>query len=189
MSIKDGLQEIKEELSNDEKLLEQAFHLEKFFKKHKTKIIATVSVIIIAVAGYSINNYIKEQRLLSANKALLILEKDPTNKEALEELKSNNEKLYKLFLYSYAVDKENPKLLEELQSNDELLSDIISYHKAVLNKKTTDSKYYKNLALVEKAYLLIKEGKKEQAKTVLMQVPKNSAVAPVARLLAHYTIK
>jgi len=189
MSIKNGLQEIKEELSSDEKLLEQAFHLEKFYKKHKIKILGTVALIVALWLGYSIKNYLQEQKLLAANKALLTLEKDPTNKKALEELKKNNEKLYTLFIYSHAVDSKKIEPLKSLKSDDELLADIIKYHKAVLQKQTTDSKYYYNLALVEKAYLFIKEGKKDKAKSILMQVPKNSPVAPVARLLEHYTIK
>ena len=189
MSIKDGLENIKQELSSDEKLLEQAFHLEKFYKKHKVKIIATVAIILALWIGYSLNNYLKEQKLLAANNALLILEKDPNNKQALDELKKNNEKLYTLFVYSNAVGKKDSKALETLTSNDEILQDIINYHKAVLQKKTTDSKYYYHLVLVEKAYLLIQKGKKDQAKSILMQIPKNSALAPVARLMEHYTIK
>ncbi len=189
MSIKDGLNEIKEELSSDEKLLEQAFHLEKFYKKHKVKILGTLALVIVLGLGYSINNYLQQQKLLAANKALLTLQKDPTNKKALEELKSNNKKLYTLFVYSNAVDNENVKPLKSLKGDDELLEDIINYHKAVLESKTTDSKYYYNLALIEKAYLLIKEGKKDKAKSILMQIPKNSPVAPVASMLEHYTIK
>jgi hypothetical protein len=66
---------------------------------------------------------------------------------------------------------------------------VINYHLGVLNNEPKDSIYYKNLVLVEKAYLLIQKGKKEEAKRVLARIPKNSQVAPVARLLEHYTIK
>ena len=189
MSLKDSIDEVKQELSNDEKLLEQAFHLEKFYKKHKTKILATVALVVIGIAGYNLNNYLKNQKLEAANSALLTLQKDPNNQEALSTLKSKNPKLYTLYKYSQAVNKQNLKELESLSSSDELISDVINYHKGVLAKKAVDSKYYTNLSLVEKAYLLIKSGKKSEAKNILAQVPKNSAVAPVARLLEHYTIK
>ena len=189
MSLKESLNEVKQELSNDEKLLEQAFHLEKFYKKNKTKILATVALVVIAIAGYNLNNYLKTQKLEAANSALLTLQKDPNNKEALNTLKNKNPKLYTLYSYSQAVNKEDLKSLESLNSNDSLISDVINYHKAVLKNRAGDSKYYANLSLVEKAYILIKEGKKDKAKNILAQVPKNSALAPVARLLEHYTIK
>jgi len=189
MSLKDNLSEVKQELSNDEKLLEQAFHIEKFYKKHKTKILATIAVIIVAVAGYNLNNYLKNQKLETANSALLTLQKDPNNKEALQTLQNNNPKLYTLYKYSKAVNNQNLKELESLNTQDELLNDVINYHKAVLKNNSKDSKYYTNLSLVEKAYLLIKNGKKSEAKNILAQIPKNSAVAPMARLLEHYTIK
>jgi len=69
------------------------------------------------------------------------------------------------------------------------LQDVLGYHKGVLEKNPTDSIYYKDLVLVEKAYNLIKAGKKQEAKNILITVPKTSAVAGVARLLEHYTIK
>jgi len=189
MSLKESLNEVKEELSSDEKLLEQAFHLEKFYKKNRTKILATLALVIIAIAGYNLNNYLKNQKLEAANSALLTLQKDPNNKEALNILKNKNPKLYTLYTYSQAVNKEDIKGLEQLSSSDAVISDVINYHKSVLQNRAGDSKYYTNLSLVEKAYLLIKEGKKDKAKNILAQVPKNSAVAAVARLLEHYTIK
>jgi predicted negative regulator of RcsB-dependent stress response len=189
MSLKESLNEVKQELSNDEKLLEQAFHLERFYKKNKTKILATVALIIIAVAGYNLNSYLKNQKLEAANSALMTLQKDPNNKDALQTLKSKNPKLYTLYKYSHAVNSQDAKALQALNSSDELISDIINYHKAALQNKANDSKYYANLALVEKAYALIKSGKKSEAKNILAKVPKNSALAPVARLMEHYTIK
>ncbi len=189
MSLKDSLNSVKNELSSDEKLLEQAFHIEKFYKRHKIKILSFVVFVILLVLAYSINNYIENKKLINANEAFLILEKDPNNKKALEELKSNNPKLYNLFIYSLAVDKENPKLLENLKVNNEILKDIISYHKAVLNNKITNSKYYENLVLVERAYLAIKKGQKDKAKTLLIQVDNNSPLKGIAKLLEHYIIK
>jgi hypothetical protein len=189
MALKDNLEVVKKELSSDEKLLEQAFQLEKFYKKHKIKIYAILIVLTIGVAGYKINNYLQTQKLLKANEALIALQSNPNNKEALNTLKQNNQKLYSLYLYSKAANEANEKKLSEISVNDELLKDVIAYHKAVIKSKAVDSIYYRNLSLVEKAYLLIKEGKKTEAKNILAQVSKNSALAPVARLLEHYTIK
>jgi len=189
MALKDNLEAVKQELSSDEKLLEQAFQLEKFYKKHKVKIYTVLIALTLAVAGYKINNYLQTQKLLKANEALIALEKNPNDKDALNKLKQNNQKLYSLYLYSKAANSANEKELNKISVNDDLLKDVIAYHKGVIKSKPTDSVYYQNLVLVEKAYLLIKEGKKNEAKNILAKVSKNSALSPVARLLEHYTIK
>ena len=189
MSLKDDITAVKQELSSDEKLLEQAFHLEKFFKKNKKIIIASAILLIGAFAGYKIYSYLQYSKLESANSALLALDKEPTNKEALAKLKDSNPKLYRLYTYSKAANSGDAKAIEAISSNDEFLNDVIKYHIGVASKKPADSEYYKNLSQVEKAYELIKAGKKAEAKNILVTIPKNSAVAGVARLLSHYTIK
>ncbi len=189
MSLKDDINAVKQELSSDEKLLEQAFHLEKFFKKNKKIIIASAILLIGAFVGYKVYNYLQYSKLEAANSALLTLDKEPTNKEALSKLKENNPKLYTLYTYSQAANSGDAKALESIKSNDEFLSDVIKYHTGVASKKPTDSEYYKNLSKVEKAYELIKAGKKAEAKNILVTIPKTSAVAGVARLLEHFTIK
>ncbi len=189
MSLKDDINAVKQELSSDEKLLEQAFHLEKFFKKNKKIIIASAILLIGAFIGYKVYNYLQYSKLEAANSALLVLDKEPTNKEALAKLKENNPKLYTLYSYSQAANSGNAKAIEAIKSNDEFLSDVIKYHAGVASKKPTDSEYYKNLSQIEKAYELIKAGKKAEAKNILVTIPKNSAVAGVARLLEHFTIE
>jgi len=189
MSIKDELNAVKQELSSDEKLLEQAFQLEKFYKKNKKLIIATAILVVGAFIGYKIYGVIQDSKLEAANSALLKLEKDPNNKEAISTLKENNYKLYNLYLYSIAANSADSKKLSEIKSSDSLLNDLIAYHKGVIAKKPVDSIYYKDLSQVEKAYLLIKEGKKSEAKNILSTISQTSPVAGVARLLEHLTIK
>ncbi len=189
MDLKSGLQEVKQELSSDEKLLEQAFQLERFFKKYKRLIITAVALILVVFIGYKVNAYIKNKHLEHANSALLTLQKDPKNQKALLELKENNPKLYALYTYSTAVNSADKELLQNVPKENNFLKDVINYHKSVLEKNPQDSIYYKNLVLIEKAYLLIQKGKKEEARRVLTRVPRNSQLAPVARLLKHYTIQ
>ena len=188
MDLKSGLNEVKQELSSDEKLLEQAFHLERFFKKYKKPLIAVAVLLIAAFIGYKVNNYLVNSKLEKANSALLELQKDPNNKEALITLKSNNPKLYSLYSYSVAANSANKAKLEQVSKDSKFLDDVVNYHLGVLAKTPKDSIYYKNLALLQKAYLLIKENKAKEAKNILIQIPQNSAVAPVAKLLEHYTI-
>ncbi len=181
-----NLNEIKEELSSDEKLLAQAFELEKFYKKHKTKIIAVLIALIVAIAGYKGYHFWQEYKLSKANSALLSLQKNPNDTKALEILKANNPKLYELFTYSHLANHQDKKLLE-LHSNDAMLSDLIAYHQGVITKKPKDSIYYHDLAVVEKAYLLIKANKKKDAHALLQTISKTSPLYPVARLYMHYT--
>jgi hypothetical protein len=47
MDLKNSINEVKQELSSDEKLLEQAFHLERFFKKYKKPLIALALILIL----------------------------------------------------------------------------------------------------------------------------------------------
>jgi len=189
MSLGEDIDAVKKELSSDEKLLEQAFHLEKFYKKNKKLIIATAILLIGAFIGYKVYNYLENKKLESANSALLTLQKDPNNKQALAELKNSNPKLYNLYSYSIAANSGNKEALNAIKTSDEFLKDVLAYHKGVVSKNPQDSTYYKDLVLVEKAYNLIKAGKKQEAKNILITVPKTSAVAAVARLLEHYTIK
>ncbi len=189
MSLKDELNVVKQELSSDEKLLEQAFHLEKFFKKNKTIIIGGAALLIGAFIGYKIYDYVQNSKLEAANSALLALQKDPKNSAAISKLKENNPKLYNLYEYSIAANSSNAKALSSIKTGDDFLKDVIAYHKGVIAEKPADSVYYKNLTLVEKAYKLIKAGKKKEAKNILETIPKNSAVAGVASLLEHFTIK
>ena len=188
MSIKDNLNAVKQELSSDEKLLEQAFQLEKFYKKNKKLIIATVILLIGAFVGYKVYSYLQYSKLEAANSALLALEKNPNNKEALTTLKNNNPKLYNLYIYSVSANSADANRLSQIKSSDKFLQDVIAYHKGVIAKTPTDSVYYKDLSKIEKAYLLIKEGKKSEAKNILTTIAKNSPVAGVARLLEHLTI-
>ena len=188
MDIKSGLNEVKKELSSDEKLLEQAFHLEKFLKKYKKPLIAIATVLVLAFVGYKVNNYLENLKLKKSNSALLTLQKNPNDSKALSVLKENNPKLYSLYIYSIGVDKADKELLKSVNKSSAFLDDVVNYHLSVLDKTPKESIYYKNLSLIQKAYLLIKRNKKDEAKNILIQIPKESAVAPVARLLLHFTI-
>ncbi len=190
MSLKDDVKYVKEELSSDEKLLESAFRLERFYKKNKIAIWALVAVVILGFGGKAAYGAYQERQLAQANEALLKLEKNPADKAALETLKSDNPKLYALYTYAQAVQAGKVEPLKPLAaSKDPLLSDLVRYHEAVLQKRAGDSKYYHDLSLVEKAYLALKAGKKEEARSQLTLISEASPVAGIARLLRHYTLQ
>ena len=186
MSLKDDVKFVKEELSSDEKILESAFRLEKFYRKHRFKIYALLALIVLGWGGKVAYDGYQDHKKTVANQALLVLEKNPSDRKALEELKNNNPRLYQLYLYSTAVDQGKPELLKETAaSGDARLTDLSRYHEAVLAAKAGDSRYYQDLSRIEKAYLALKAGKKEEARTLLALIGENSPVAGVARLLRH----
>ena len=190
MSIKDELKYVKEELSSDEKLLENAFRLEKFYKKHKLKIWATLILVVGWFGGKGAFDAYKEHQLELANSALLKLEANPKDSQALNQLKESNPKLYNLYLYSRAIEEKDSKKLEELaKSDDKLLMDLAKYHINILKNRAGDSRYYKDLSIIEKAYESLKRGEKKKAREQLALIDVNSPLATIANLLKHLTLE
>ena len=115
MGLKDEIKYVKDELSSDEKLLENAFKLERFYKKHKLKLWTAMAAVILLAGGSSLYKVWQDYRLGRANDALLLLEKDPTNSDALTKLQKNNGRLYALYLYSKNMEKGSASGLDSLK--------------------------------------------------------------------------
>ena len=190
MNIQDNVNYVKQELSGDEKVLESVLKAETFYKKHRYKIWAVVGAIVLFFAGKAIMGAIHEAKLNSANEAFLLLQKDPKNSEALAQLRSKNPALFELYSYEEAIKSKDAGKLEELAgSNNPLIADISRYSSQVLASKPSESVYYKEMSLIEDAYIALKAGKREEAKAKLELIDARSPVAQVANLLKHYTIK
>ena len=69
MSLKENVDYIKEEISNEEKFFESFFKVEKFYKKYKFIIIALVVLVLGYFITTNILSYVKEQNAIAANKA------------------------------------------------------------------------------------------------------------------------
>ncbi len=189
MSIKDELQHVKEELSGDEKVLESAFKLERFYKKNRITIWAVVALAILGFGGNAAWKAYQQSKLNAANTAFLTLQKDPADSDAAATLKSNNPKLYALYELSRALKSGSADSLRPLASSgDALIADIAQYHANVLKERAADSVYYHDLSVVEEAWIDLKAGKKTEAKSKLSLIAENSPVAKIAQLLRHYTI-
>jgi len=189
VSLKDDVRFVKEELSSDEKLLESAFRLERLYKKHRSKILAVVAILVLGVGGKALYGAYRDYRLEQANDALAALRKNSRNTEALKKLEENNPRLFGLYRYAAAVKKGEISGLKPLEKEEAILSDLVRYHEAVLAGKAGDSRYYHDFSLLEKAYLLLKKGEKDKARARLALIPENSPAAGVARLLRHSTLK
>ncbi len=190
MSIQDDVNYVKKELSGDEKVLESAFKIEEFYKKYKFVVWGVAVALVLGFSGKAGLDAMNEAKLADANKALLTLQTKADDKEALQILKAKNPALFELFSYAEAVKAKDIKTLSGLESsNNEVIADSSKYVVATLENKSSDSKLYKELALLEEAYLLIKEGNRKSAKAKLELIDERSSFAMLASLLKHSTLK
>jgi putative exporter of polyketide antibiotics len=190
VNIADAKNEIKKEFSNDEKVLESAFKLETFYKKNKVIIWAVVIGLLLFFIAKTTMESMKAATLAEANQAFLTLQSTPEDKAALATLKEKNPGLYDLYTYSVAVKNSDTKSLGALTtSSNEVVSDMSTYSVAALENKSSDSKLYREMALIQEAYLLIKAGDVKGAKAKLTLIEEGSPLAMLASLLKHSTLK
>ncbi len=185
-----NIQDVKTELSGDEKVLESAFKLETLYKKYKYIIWGVSAAIVFFFLSQTIMQSMKEAKLEEANKAFLTLQKSPDNAEALATLKTKNPALFELYSFSKAAHSSDAKTLQSLASSkNEIIADASKYTVAVIDKKPVDSKLYAELALFEEAYLAIKSGDTASAKAKLELIDDRSALQMLTQLLEHSMIK
>ncbi len=194
LSIKNNLDYIKSEFSNDSQLLENTLKLERFYKKYKY-IIWTFFVVVI-LGGISYLIYIKhtEQNAQKYSVVYTQLKDDANNSNLRDELKNGNKKLYDLFLLQQAFKNGNISDFEELKnSNNILISSLASYYIGSFERdisvlKGVDKYTLGDLSKLQQAFLLINENKINDAKLVLGEIPQESNLGEFAKLLTHYMI-
>ena len=197
MGTKENIEYIKNELDSEEKLLESVIKAEKFFKRYKKPIVAGVGLVVAAAILYFGYEWKEERDIQKANIAYNRLLQNPRDKSALEELKSANKRLYTLYLYQKGLANKDLQAFEEVAaSGDPILSDLANYHIAVLQKDQKRLEHYasdetllKEMALLDEAYLLMKSGELQKAKSKLDAVPQNSEALLYAKMLKHYGLK
>ena len=191
MSTKENVDYIKEELSSQEKFLENFVKGERFYKKYKTLIFAFIAIAILGGIGLVIKNNIDESNKLKANIAFNKVLQNSTDTQALEELKNTNEKLYEVALFLQAK-KEN----KAVDINIPLLKELSKYQVALANKNVDELTnlsmqndfLLKEFAIFNKALLLSNEGKYDDAKATLKLIPQTSKAFELANLLNHYLL-
>lgn len=197
LSLKDNIDMVKEEL-NSEEIFEKAVVTEKFIKKYKKPLIATViAIVLIVVAdiGYNVN---EKNTINAANETLQELEQNPSDSVALERLNSLSPELHDLWLYSQAVATQSAAEFEKISDSKALvIDDIAKYEAAELkndpkmlqNYAKKQDAIYKDLALVELALIAMNDGKTDEAHTNLSMISPESPMANVAKSLMHYGVK
>jgi len=185
-----NIADVKKELSSDEKVLESAFKLETLYKKYKFIIWAVVIGLILFFLGRSVMQTMQETKLAEANSAFLTLQTKADDTAALATLKEKNPALFELFSYAQASKNKDAKALLSLStSSNAVIADASAYTAAVLENKNSDSKLYKEMSIIEDAYLAIKSGDIKSAKAKLGLISEDSALYMLASLLKHSTLK
>lgn len=197
LGAKENIEYIKNELSNEEKLLESVIKAEKFYKKHKKKIVGIFAALVIAGVGYIGYEMKVEHDLQISNKAYQKLLQNPSDTEALQTLQAKNEKLYHLFLYQQAVKTKDKAALQKIAtSSDPVLADLAKYHIAALDRDSEALDRYaidsnailREMAILDESYLLMERNKIAKAREKLSKIEKSPAT-PYALLLGHYGAK
>ncbi len=189
MSLKENINSIKEEIGAEEQFLESVIKGERFYKKYKKQILASVVFVVLFSVGYVGYDFIKQRSLKVSNEAYEKLLKTPSDKDAMNILKDKNPKLYDVFLFQEAVKKNSIQELENLSKNDsdELLSDLSKYQLGQLkNSKVVQSKLLNGFSLLEEGFDLLKEGKITEAKLKFAQIDSNSPLSKIVKNLEHY---
>lgn len=192
------MQALKEELSSEEKFFESAVKTERFVKKYKKPMIASVIVLLLGLGGSVTYQIINDAKVERANTALNTLLMNPMDQNALKELSSQGGSLYELYSLSKALRDNDLKTLQTLKGAKSFeVADIASYESAVLSKdeKALDAyskkqgSMYQELAVIELAVLSIQKGDSKAAHISLALIKEDSAVYPLAQMLSHYGVK
>lgn len=198
MSLKENMQALKEELNSEEKFFESAVKTERFVKKYKKPMIASVIVLLLGLGGSVAYQMVQEAKAEQANTALNTLLMNPKDQNALKELSSQSGSLYELYSLSRALRENDIKTLKTLQSATSAeVADIATYESAVLSKDDKaleaytkkQGSIYQELAVIELAVLSIQKGDSKAAHTSLELIKEDSAVYPLAQMLSHYGVK
>jgi hypothetical protein len=194
LSLKENIDLVKQELNSEEKIFESTVKAEYFVKKYKNKLIGAAVFFALLVGGNVAYKAYEIKRVNEANEAFLALLKD-ANSDKKDQLKSLAPELYEAYQLSAAIANGDQNILETLKSSkSKIISDMAAYQKATLSediKLLDDYTYaqdaiYKDFAIVESAFLLIKTDKIKEAKEKLRSISIESPMYKISRLLLHY---
>jgi len=187
VSLKENIDYVKKEISTEESFMESFFKIEKIYKKYKLVIIAIITIIVVGTIGYYISNYIQLQNKIAANESFNKLLENPNDKEALDALKEKNKKLYDIVLFmqdSSAATEVG--FLKELSIYSQAIKE---QDVAKLTSVTQEQNFLlKDFALFNKALILVQKQQYKEAKEAIKQIPDNSNLNVLVKMLEHYLL-
>lgn len=191
MSIKQNVEHIKGELSNEEKFLESFVKVERFYKKYKNALLGSIVVLVVVVAGMGISNYLSAANKAAANEAFSTLLEDMNNAQAMEILKDKNPKLAQIIEAKQARNEG-----KEVNIDVEYLKEVELYNSAIKNQDIEKLSQVlmqndftlKEYALFQKALMLTQNANYKEAKEILEQIPQDSQVQQLASTLKHFLL-
>ena len=195
MSLKENIDMVKEELNSEEKFFEKAVMTEKFVKKYKKMMIASVVAVIVLVAANIAYEANEAGKKTAANELLAKLISNPDDKISSSELYTLNRPLYDAWTYSVASLNHDDEKMKKLKDSKTLIvSDMAKYElskdvKSLDNYASKQDAIFKDLALVQAAVILLNENKIDEAHTELEKVSKKSSLSKIADALMHYGLK
>ena len=198
MSIKNDIEMIKEELTSEEKFFEKSVITERFVKKYKNILIVGVAFIVVGVTGNIVYDINKEETAKEANVVLSSLQANPSDSNALAQLKSLSPALHDVYIYSKAIADKDVQTLESLKDSKVLpLADLIRYELAQNNKDVNEltayalaqDAIYKDLAQVQAAIILMNDAQTDKAHSKLQTIEEVSPLSKIAKALLHYGVK
>ena len=198
MSIKNDIEMVKEELNSEEKFFEKAVITEKFVKKYKKYMIASVVAVVVLVGGNVAYDLNKQSQITAANQALNTLGEDAKNSEALLTLKNISPDLFDVWKYSEAIANKDFITMEELKASSAvMINDLATYELAQEAKDASSldsyalkqESVYRDLALVQSAIIFMNNSEIEKAHQELLKISSQSSLNKVASALLHYGVK
>ena len=186
---------VKEELNSEEKFFEKAVMTEKFVKKYKNIMIASVVVVVLGVAANIAYAASEDSRKTAANTALSLLTIDAKDTDALNELKVLSPNLYDIWLFSQASANGDMEAMKTLKDSKAfIIKDLIKYELAqdvdsLDSYASNQDSIYRDLALVKSAIILLSSDKIDEAHNKLVKVSVDSSLSKVANSLLHYGVK
>ncbi|MCE3046766.1 hypothetical protein [Helicobacter kayseriensis] len=192
MSLKEDFRQAKEELSNDEKMLESAFKIEAFVKKNKKILLGLLALGAICFGGYQLKTYLDERRALKITKIFSEIQQNGQSEELMQKLKKEGGELYEFMQLSRAIEEGNQELLEQMQhASNPFVSKYACYELASLTQTFDSQKDYgafKDLVLLQEGYLMISKKDFQKASKFLNEVALTSEFKDWALRIGHYGI-
>lgn len=198
MGLKENMAMVKEELSSEEQFFEQAVRTERFVKKHKMKLIGAGVAVLAAIVFTAAMDAYKAQKTHEVNAAYTTLLASPEDAAAAETLRRDAPSLYDAWRLKRALETGDDAALKTLtDSASTEVSDISRYELAAATKDASalgqyaygQAAIFRDLAIIDEAVLLIREGKTDEAHLRLKMIGSEALLYPLASALMHYGVK